>query len=176
MNYGRKSIAHVAVKQKIKLNKLASCVFLKLIVKRSIAAAPGLQLIEEVIYYLIERQFIEYVYPAFFNILHILKHAALFLTKLHYCANIFRWRHYRSPHHRLLHIRYFGSRRKVGRIIYHKLLAVSLYYFIYNGGRGCNKVEVEFPFEPFLYYLHMQQTQKAAPEAEAERHGGFRLV
>jgi len=39
-----------------------------------------------------------------------------------------------------------------------------------------DQVEIELPLQPLAHDLHMQEAEETAPKAEAERHGGLRLV
>ncbi len=48
-------------------------------------------------------------------------------------------------------------------------------HFIDNARRGCDQVEVELAAEAFLDDFEMQQAEKAAAEAHAERGRGFHL-
>ena len=52
---------------------------------------------------------------------------------------------------------------------------VGLIDVVDNAGQRGHKVQVELPLQPFLDDLHVEHAQKAAAEAEAQRHGGFRL-
>ena len=45
-----------------------------------------------------------------------------------------------------------------------------------DGGRGGDQVEVELARQPLLDDLQVQEPEKAAAEAEAERGGGLHLV
>ena len=44
-----------------------------------------------------------------------------------------------------------------------------------NGGEGGDQIQIELPLQPLLNDLHVEHAQKAAAEAEAQRHGAFRL-
>ena len=44
-----------------------------------------------------------------------------------------------------------------------------------NAGQSGNKIQIELPLQPLLNDLHVEHAQKAAAEAEAQRHRGFRL-
>ena len=65
--------------------------------------------------------------------------------------------------------------RVIRRVIDGKLCAVRLCNVVHNARRGCDEVKVIFSLQTLLNNLHVQQSQKAAAEAEAERHGGLRL-
>jgi hypothetical protein len=45
-----------------------------------------------------------------------------------------------------------------------------------DAGRRRNQVQVELALQALAGDLHVQQAQKAAPEAETQRHRRFRLV
>ena len=45
-----------------------------------------------------------------------------------------------------------------------------------DGRRGRDQVEIEFALQPLLNDFQMQQPQKAAAKAEAQRRGAFRLI
>ena len=49
-------------------------------------------------------------------------------------------------------------------------------HLIYHARRCGHQIQIVFPLQTFLDHLQMQEPQKAAAEAEAKRHGGFRLV
>ncbi len=48
--------------------------------------------------------------------------------------------------------------------------------FVRHVRRGGDQVEIEFAAQSFGHDLHVEQTEEAATESEAERHGGFRFV
>ena len=60
-------------------------------------------------------------------------------------------------------------------IIHEKFRSVRLVHLIRNRRRRGDDVEVELPFDALLNNFHMQQPQKAATEAEAERHRRIRF-
>ncbi len=47
---------------------------------------------------------------------------------------------------------------------------------VFDRGHGGDQVQVEFPLQPFLHDLHVEQAEEAAAEPEAEGGGRFRLV
>ena len=79
-------------------------------------------------------------------------------------------------YHGLLHILYLSNIWHIAWIIQQHFAAVRKLYLIYYAWACGNKVQIEFPFKAFLNYFHVQQAQKAAAEAKAQRHGGFRLI
>ena len=56
-------------------------------------------------------------------------------------------------------------------VIHVHFRAVRLIDFINDARRGRNQIEVKLAFQPLLNDLHVQQSQEAAAEAEAQRHG-----
>ena len=53
--------------------------------------------------------------------------------------------------------------------------AVGLVDVVDDAGEGGDEIQIELPLQPLLDDLHVEHPQKAAAEAEAQRHGGFRL-
>ena len=47
---------------------------------------------------------------------------------------------------------------------------------VLDGRDRRDEVEIEFPLQPLLHDLHVEQAEEAAAEAEAERGRGLRLV
>ena len=76
---------------------------------------------------------------------------------------------------RLLRQRNVRGIRVIRRVIDGQLCAVRLCNVVHNTRRGCDEVKVIFSLQTLLNDLHVQQSQKATAEAEAERHGGLRL-
>ena len=64
----------------------------------------------------------------------------------------------------------------VGRVVQFQRRAVAQLEVIDDRRRGRDQVEVELALQPLLNDLEMQQPEKAAAEAEAERGRGFHLV
>ena len=65
-----------------------------------------------------------------------------------------------------------GQSRRVVHLLHLALFRID---HIRHVGHGRNHVHVELAVEPFLHDFHVQQTEKTAAEAEAERHARFRL-
>ena len=109
------------------------------------------------------------------KVLHVLENAPSALTKLHDVAHVFAWGEHRSLYHRLL---CGGDNRRFGIVCgvvdINRFSAGEVYLIDYRGGGGY-KVKVVFTLQTFLNYLHMEQTQKAAAESEAQSNGSLRL-
>src|SRR6185437_8137397 len=54
--------------------------------------------------------------------------------------------------------------------------AVGLEYAVLDARNGSDEIEIELALEPLLHDLHVQQSEKSAAKAEAERGGSFRLI
>ena len=108
------------------------------------------------------------LYTGFIKIGHIFENSPPVLTKLHNISHKLRGGKNIGFYHRLL--RRSDKRRIgiIGRIIYINSAAVGKIYLINNRRSGSNKVKIIFSFKPFLNYLHMKQSKKAAAEAETE--------
>ena len=68
-----------------------------------------------------------------------------------------------------------GRVRKEGRVIYHFNVAVGAEHLINNVRCGSNQAQIIFALQALLDNVHMQQAQKAAAEAKAQRGRCLRL-
>ena len=109
------------------------------------------------------------------DIFHIPERAAPVLAQLHDIADIIRWRVNVRVDNGFIRLRYLGWIRVVCGVVYHLHGAVSHLYLVYNGGRGGDDVEVVFALDTLLDYLHVEQSEESAAEAESQRNGGLRL-
>ena len=66
--------------------------------------------------------------------------------------------------------------RQLGRIFHGQHLALVRHHLVHHCRRGGDEVETVFALEPFLDDLHVQHTEEAATEAEAERLRGLGFV
>ena len=110
------------------------------------------------------------------EILHILIVAAALLTERHDIADKLVRRNYRDLDVRLVRLGNARNLRIIMRVIDHDNAAVGLDYLINNARKRGDKLQIELALQPLLNYLHMQHSEEAAAEAEAERDGAFRLV
>ena len=109
------------------------------------------------------------------QILHVLELAAPLLTHGHDVAHIVLRADDGHLHIRLLRVLDQGGIGVVVGIVHLQHGAVGLVDVIDDGGQRGHKIKVELPLQAFLDDLHVEHAQKAAAEAEAQRHGGFRL-
>ena len=77
---------------------------------------------------------------------------------------------------RLLDVIDHAAVRHIDRIVQLLHLPVGAMHAIHHGRRGSDQIEVEFPRQPLLDDLQVQQPQEAAAESEAQRGRGLRLV
>ena len=68
-----------------------------------------------------------------------------------------------------------GRVREKGRVIYHFNVTVGAEHLINNVRCGSNQAQIIFTLQALLDNVHMQQAQKAAAEAKAQRGRCFRL-
>ena len=109
------------------------------------------------------------------KILHILKLAAALLTHRHNVAHIVRRRDDRHLDVGLLRMLDDAVVGVVVRIVHAHHRAVRLVNFVNYAGERRDKVEVKLTLQTLLNDLHVQHAEEAAAEAEAKRHGRFRL-
>ena len=72
---------------------------------------------------------------------------------------------------RLLDVVDEGDVRHAARIVHLGAAALFVINFVGNVGDGGNDVHVELPIQSLLHDFHVQQSQEAATETEAERQG-----
>ena len=80
-----------------------------------------------------------------------------------------------SVYHRLVRLCYLGGVGVVCGVVYHFEGAVGHFYLVDNGRRGRDDVEVVFTLNALLDYLHVEEPEESAAEAESQRDGGLRL-
>src|SRR5882672_12823037 len=81
----------------------------------------------------------------------------------------------RSQNYRLFDLTDFAGVGPARGIIDFDQRAIGLSYFVANAGRGSDEFEGELALQALLNNFHVQQAEKAATEAEAQRHRTFRL-
>ena len=109
------------------------------------------------------------------QVLHILELAPAVLAHGHDIAHILVGGDDGDLHIGLLGVLDNGGVGIIMGVIHLDQGAVGLIHMINNGGEGGDQVQIELPLQPLLDDLHMEHTQKAAAEAEAQGHGAFRL-
>ena len=173
MHYERKRVAHIAVDEQVEPHQVALLVSVRLVIERGVAACAGLQAVEEVVYYLVERQAVRQLHARRVDVGHIDENSALVLTQFHNLPHIFRRSVNHCFDHRFLYAFDFRGRGQIGGIVHNEFFAVCLGDVIRHPGRGGDEVEVKLALESFLDNLHMQQPEKTATESETERLAVF---
>ena len=107
--------------------------------------------------------------------MHILIDTAFVLTQLHYRSDILVRHHDAGLNIRFLQPVNPLNLRQMRRIVNLHHGSVRHITMIDHAGRCGNQRQIVFPLQPFLNDIHMQQTQKSAAEAKAQRLGSFRL-
>ena len=162
----------VAVEQQIHLHQIAGAVAGQLIVQRGVALGVGLQRVEKVVDDLVQRHLIVQLHQMGVQILHVLELAAPLLAHGHDVPHKVLRRDDGHLDVGLLRVLDGARIGVVVGVVHLHHGAVGLIDVVDDAG---HQVQVEFPLQPLLNDLHVQHSQKAAAEAEAQRHGGFRL-
>ena len=165
----------VAVEQHVHLHQLGGMIALQLIVQGGIAFGPGLQGIEKIVDDLIDGHGVVELHQVGVQILHIPELRPPLLTHGHDVAHIVRRRDDGHLGIGLPGLQNGPGVRVVVGIVHVDHRAVGLGNLIDHRGQGGDEVQAELPLQPFLNDLHVEHPQKAAPEAEAQSHGGLRL-
>ncbi len=146
-----------------------------MVIERSVSPRHRLQPVVKVEHDFIQRQLVLQHHTRRADIFKALLLPALFLDQLQNAAHILFVSQNHRENHGLFHL---GDLTDIGparRIIHLDHLAVRLGDLVAYTRRRCDQVEIVFALQPLLDDLHMQQAQKAAPEAESECHRTFRL-
>ena len=165
----------IAVEKQIYLHQVTGAVAGELIVERGVALGVGFEGVKEIVDDLVEGHLIVELHQVGVQILHVLELAAALLTHGHDVAHeILRC----DDGH--LHIGLFGVLDGAGigvvvGVIHLHQRTVRLVNMVDDGGQCGDEVEVKLALEALLNDLHVEHTQEAAAETEAQSHGGFRL-
>ena len=116
------------------------------------------------------------LHPALIQVCHVDILAPAILAQVHDAAHILRGRDDGGPDKGLLRQLDLRGIGVVEGVVDHGDGAVGAGDPVDHAGGGGDEVQVEFPLQPQLDDLHMQQAQEAAPEAEAQSHGALRLI
>ena len=154
------------------MTRSAGAIIGQVIVERGIAARHRFQPVVEIEHHFVERQIV-FHQRAVADVGQLLLLAAAVLAEFQHRAEIFVGRQDRRLDPGLVHFLDMVRVRHVDRIVDFQLLAVAQLDLVDHRRRGRDQVEIEFALEPLLDDFQMQQAEKAAAEAEAERGGGF---
>ena len=169
------SVHGVAVEQEVQFDEVALAVLLELVIVAGVTAAAALDGVEEIVDDLTQRQRIVQVHADVVQILHVDEDAALVLAQIHQAADVFVGGVEVDVHEGFLLLDDVGGVRVVGGVVYHLHGAVGQGQAVADAGGGGDEVEVELPLQPLGDDLHVEQTEEAAAEAEAQRSTGLQL-
>ena len=175
MHDGGKRINRIPVQQNIHLYQLRLLIIGQFIIQRSIAARCRLQAVKIIKNDLIERDMIGDHDTIRIEIIHALELPALVLRNLHYRADKIIGYDDGRLDIRFFDMLDFGLRRKFRRVAHLHHRSVRLINAINDRRRRRDQAKMILPFQPFLYDIHMQQPQKSAAKAKAQRCRGFRF-
>ena len=114
-------------------------------------------------------------YTSIIKISHVIVFTAFFLAQLHNSANVILRHNNGRINERLFNMVDNSRIWEEGRVIYHLNITVSAEYLINNVRCGSNQAQIIFALQTLLDNVHVQQAQKAAAEAKAQRGRCFRL-
>ncbi len=172
---GAERVHRIAVQQDVHLDQVCRLLTAGLVVEARVPLGAALQLVEEVVDDLSQRQRVPQLDPVHREVVHPLQGPPPPLTQLHDRPDIVVGGQDRGLDHRLVHGGNL-ARRVLAGVGHHMLDAVVHHHPVDHVRRGGDQVEVELPLQPLPHDLQMQQPQKAAPEPEPQRHAGLRLV
>ena len=138
------------------------------VVERSVALRYRLQLVVEVDDDLAQRQVEQYLDAPAGDVGLLDQHAALVETQLHDGADELRLRDYGGADVGLLNVLYERRVVHTAGVVYLRLLAVLVENLIADVGHRRDDLHVELAVQALLHYLHVEQAEEAAAEAEAQ--------
>src|SRR5919108_3661591 len=146
----------------------------EVVVEARVPARPRFQLVVEVEDDLAERELVREQNSVLAQILHVVEAPAPIGRELHDRADVVLRHDHRGPHVRLLD--HLQVARHLRRVVHLDDLAALARGAVGDVGSRDQEVEVELALEPLPNDLHVQETEKAAAEAEAEGLRRLRLV
>ena len=165
----------LAIDQHVETNQVGRLETIEAVVQGSIAAAGGLEAIEEVEHHLVHRQVVDHLHLAAEEV-HVALHAALLDAQGDHVAQVVLGHQDGGAADRFAHFLDRRQVRELGRVVDVDDLAVLLHDLEDHRGRGGDQVQVVFALQALLDDLHVQHAEEAATEAEAQGFGAFRLV
>ena len=147
----------------------------QMVIKRRISARGGFQAVVEIQNDLVQRQFVQEQTRPPPKILEFLLIAALLLEQFQNLTDVFFARDHSRVDDRFLDLLRLGRIGEFRRTLDHDHFVVRQSDTVPHTGRGGDQIDVELPLEPLLNDFHMQESEKAATKAEAERDRVFGL-
>src|SRR5262249_9582813 len=143
--------------------------------ERSVAARYRLQPVIKIEHDLVQRQLVGQHHPRGAYVFKSFLLASLFLHQLENAADILFVGENRGDDHRLFHLGNLTLRGPAGRIVHVHDFAIGLGHVIANARRGGDEVEPELALQTLLNDLHVQEAEKAAAKAKAQRGRALRF-
>ena len=172
---GREGVHLLPVEHHVELHHVRLAEANQLIIQRGVAAADALELVEEVEHNFRQRQLEAHLHPLTRQVALALDDAALVHAQRDNGPDVLRGGDNLRLDERLLDALYQVGLRHVGGSVDGQLLVLRADGVELHAGHGGNHRHVEFALEALLHDFHVQHAQKAAAEAEAQRHGSLRL-
>ena len=166
----------IAVYQDVHLHQVGFGIVLHVVVEAGVALGHGLELVVEIQHHLVQGQFIDQHHAILAHIFELLLEAPPFLAELDQAAHEIRPGEDRGLDDGFFDLHDLRERRQLGRIVHGDLAAIGQVDVEPHAGRSGDEIQIEFPLQPLLDDLHVEQTQEAAAQTEAQRRGGFRLI
>ena len=166
-NHGQR-IHRLAIDQQLQAHQIALAVGFGLPIQTRHAAGARLQPVVKIKHHLIERQVIDQQ-RALARLAELALLAAARLAQLQHRAQPGLRHQNRGFNPWLIHARNLVRRRHVGGIVQKAARAIGGIEMIDHAGRGRYQVQPIFPLQPGAHNLQMQQPQKAAAKAKAQR-------
>ncbi len=163
MDDDRERVHRLTGDQNLDLHEVGGLVALELVVERRVAAGPALQSVEEVRDDLRERQVVRQLHPPRRDVLHPHGDPAPLVAEAHHGAHVLLRADERRPHDGLPDL--LEDIRQVAGVRDLQDLAVH-HDLVPDARRRGYEVQVELPLQPLLDYLHVEEPQEPASEAE----------
>ncbi len=175
MGNQRQRIDALLVDQHIDAHHIGSLKTFEVVIQRGVTARGRLQTVKEVEHHFRHRNLIgQRDLVAVVD--HVGLHAALLDAERDDIAQILLRQQHMTLGDRLAQLFDIVQRRQLRGAVDIDDFAASSLHFVHYGRRGGDQIEIVFALQALLNDLHMQQTQEAAAEAEAERGRAFRLI
>src|SRR5271156_5469196 len=176
MHDNRKRVHHLAVDPYIQFNQRPGPEVQKLVIQRCVAAAHRFEPIVKVEDNLGQRQLVVQDDALLAEEPQVALDAAAVLAQLHHGAQILFGHVDRREDEGLLDCLDGVLIGQMRGIVHRRQLARNGAHLVGDRRRGDDQVDTEFALEPLLRDLHVQQSEEAGAEAEAQRLGGLGLA
>ena len=136
-------------------------------VEGSITLGDGFEFVVKINHNLSQRHIEEQFKSIAGNIFLLIKFPAFSEAQRHDRPDIGRLGNDRSPDIGFLDMVNFRQVRHAGRVMHLFHCSVFQEHAVADIGHGSNDIHIKLPVKPFLYYLHVQESEESAAEAKA---------